>query len=270
MLETLSNKPALADGVLDRKGNLDAIKMQSGRQAFLAKLQQIVSAPLPSKPEAPPLKAPLPADRPRGFAAAAQERINGALVRCEERYPSDGPHSVLYLVVDRDAAQWREKLASLHEDYFGAGKWDPLAPVRLEVVDRATDEALQRLMEAGLVARTTRAIRPLWPAGTAEATPPPLSDTERQQAAAQRQQAGRKLKMARLLGEGGLEEEARAALREALPPLARALAIEQAMLPPLALYWKEGMNPLREFFGNAMTPWKPVADSLAALCQAEG
>ena len=110
------------------------------------------------------MKPPLPADRPRGFATAAQQRINGALLRCEERYPNDAPHSVLYVVVERDAAQYREQLGSLHEEYFGPGRWDPLAPVRLEVIDRATDEALQRLIDAGLLAKTTRASRPLWPA----------------------------------------------------------------------------------------------------------
>src|SRR5208337_3168480 len=111
MLETLSNKKALADGVLDRIGNLSEIKFGSGRQAFLAKLQQLVTPSGPdAKPELREAKSPLPADRPRGFAAAACERINGALLRCEERYPSDGPHSVLYVVVDRDAAQWRENL----------------------------------------------------------------------------------------------------------------------------------------------------------------
>ena len=44
MLGTLSNKQALADGVLDRMGDLKEIKLQSGRQAFLAKLQQLVTA----------------------------------------------------------------------------------------------------------------------------------------------------------------------------------------------------------------------------------
>src|SRR6266851_4024925 len=180
MLETLCNKQALADGVLDLKGNLKEIKFGSGRQAFLAKLQQLVTAPSAgARPESQqPQKLPLPADRPRGFAAAAHERINGALLRCEERYPNDGPHSVLYVVVERDAPQWREKLGALHQDYFGPGQSDPLAPVRLEVIDRATDEALQRLIEAGLVAETTRASRPLWPAETAETAPSALSDAE--------------------------------------------------------------------------------------------
>ncbi len=179
MLGTLSNKQALADGVLDRMGDLKEIKLQTGRQAFLAKLNQLVTQPVEgAKPEAREVKPALPADRPRGFAAAAQKRINGALLRCEERYPNDAPHSVLYVVVERDAAQYREQLNALHAEYFGPGQWDPLAPVRLEVIDRATDEALQRLIEAGLLAKTTRATRPLWPADTAEAAPPPLSAAE--------------------------------------------------------------------------------------------
>src|SRR5205085_319474 len=45
MLETLSNKQALADGVLDRIGNFSEIKFGNSRQAFLAKLQQLVTAP---------------------------------------------------------------------------------------------------------------------------------------------------------------------------------------------------------------------------------
>lgn len=276
MLETLSNKKALADGVLDRIGNLSEIKFGSGRQAFLAKLQQLVSPPGASAaPELRPAIPPLPADRPRGFAAAARQRIDGALLRCEERYPSDGPHSVLYVVVERDAAQWRENLGSLHEEFFGPGRWDPLAPVRLEVIDRATDEALQRLIDAGLVAKTMRATRPLWPEDGAGAAPPPLSEVERAKAAAHRQQAARKLKMARLLGEGGLDEEARAALLEAVQPLARALAVEnrlpepatadQALQAPISPCWKEALAPLRQFAVEAAAPWRPVADCLAAL-----
>jgi len=43
------------------------------------------------------------------------------------------------LVVDRDAAQWREKLAALHAEYFAPGTVDPLSPVQLEIVDRLLD-----------------------------------------------------------------------------------------------------------------------------------
>ncbi len=276
MLDTLAQKQALADGVLDHIGNFKDIKLRSGRQAFLAKLEQLVTARAPQEKQAPAvLKPPLPADRPLGFAAAAHERINGALCRCEERYPNEGPHSVLYVVVEKDATLWREKLTALHEEYFPAEQSDPLSPVRLEVIDRATDEALNRLVELGLVSRTTRGSRPLLPVDPAVAQPPPLSETERQQAAAHRQQAARKIKMAGLLGEGGLSEEARTALLDAVLPLGRALAIEnrlpepgsadQALLPPLSLCWRERLPSVRQFVMDATVPLKPITECLASL-----
>src|SRR5207248_798817 len=152
--------------------------------------------------------------------------------RCEERYPNDGPHSVLYVVVDRDAAQWREKLGSLHEEYFGPDQTDPLSPVKLEVIDRTTDEALQRLIEAGLISKATRAIRPLWPIEAGEAAPPPLSSAEQEKAGAHRQRAARKLKMAQVLGQSGFSDEARTALLDGLLPLSCALAIERCLPEP--------------------------------------
>jgi hypothetical protein len=33
---------------------------------------------------------------------------------------------VPYVVVDRDAAQWRKRLANLHQEYFGPEVSDPL------------------------------------------------------------------------------------------------------------------------------------------------
>jgi len=275
MLETLSNKQALADGVLDLKGNLSQIKFGGGRQAFLARLQQLVTAPSEIKTPAGDIKPQPPADRQRGFALAAQQRVNGALLRCEERYPNDGAHSVLYLVVEKDAPQWREKLDALHHEYFGPGQSDPLAPVRLEVIDRATDESLQRLIDLGLISRTTRATRPLWPETVVETKLQRLSDAEREKAGAFRQQAARKLKIARLLGDGDLGEEARSALLEAMLPLGRALAIEsrlpepaelnEVFLPPLAQSWREALTPLRLFTSETTAPWKAALDCLATV-----
>jgi len=144
--------------------------------------------------------------------------------------------------------------------------------VRLEVVDRATDEALHRLIEAGLVARTTRATRPLWPADAGSGSPAPLSDAEQAKAAAHRQRAARKLKMASVLAGGGLSEEARAALLDAVVPLGCALAVENrlpepaslqdALLPPLGLVWKDALSTLRVFVQD---PSHPVAVAAAAL-----
>jgi ERCC4-related helicase len=271
MLETLSNKQALSEGVLDLKGNLDEIKLRSGRQAFLAKLEQMISPVRPKRPETT-VTTPLPTDRPLGFAQAAHQQLNGAMISCEERYPQDGPHSVLYVIVDHDAVQWREKLNRLHGEFFGPGKYDPLSPVRLEVVDRATDEILNRLVETGLIARTARAARPLWPADASLATPMPLSESERVKAAGFRQQAARKLKMAAVLSAGGFDEEAHAALSDAILPLARALAVEkrlpepatqqEAMIPPMAPVWGNTLASLRGFSSTSQAPIGPLIQQL--------
>jgi len=273
MLDTLANKQALADGVLDRKGNLTEIKLQSGRQAFLAKLQQLVPTPADTKPEARPAAPSLPADRPLGFAVAAHQKIDGALVRCEERYPNEGHHSVLYLVVDQNADQWREELRGLHQEYFGPGQSDPLAPVCLEVVDRATDEALQRLIAAGLLTKTSRASRPLWSVDGLEARPLPLSPRELEKLATHRQLAVRKLKLARVVADAGLEDEARAPLLDAILALSRAQAVEhrlpepalvqEAMLPPVSPSWKEALPLLRQFTIDTAHPCRPVLQALS-------
>jgi len=105
---------------------------------------------------------------------------------------------VLVVVVERDADVWRERLKQTHDDLFGVGKNDPLAPVQLEVIDRATAGALKRLAEAGLIHPSVRATRHLHPAAEA-AAPSTLTDEEKQKIAAARERASRKLKVARLL-----------------------------------------------------------------------
>jgi len=74
--------------VLDRIGDFKQIKLQTGRQAFLAKLSQLVTAPTEgSKPEAREAK-PSASDRPAASPLPPSD-VNGALLRCEERYPND-------------------------------------------------------------------------------------------------------------------------------------------------------------------------------------
>ena len=133
------------------------------------------------------------------------------------------------------------------------------------------------LIDAGLLAKTTRATRPLWPAGTAEAAPPPLSAAELEQITAHRQRGARKLKMAHVLCSAGLGEEARAALLEAVPPLGCALALQHrfpepaslddALLPPLSSCWKEALPLLREFNTDAARPCQAVLEALAPFAR---
>ncbi len=269
MLETLSLKQALADGILDLRGDLGAIRFRGGKQAFLARLEQLIS-PAPKAALPAPKKKTLPADRPLGFSRLARELLGPACLRCEERYPLEGPHSVIVIVVDGDAPLCREKLAEPFEEFFGRDVSDPLAPVKLEVIDRATDEAMARLAAAGLIFPSTRAVRDLSMAADHE--PTMLTDAEQQRAREHRRQAGRKLKMAALLGGGGLLEEEREALLHAGLWLGKALAVENriaepgtledALRPPHALFWGDHLGAIR---GYAADPSIAPAAAAAAL-----
>ncbi len=272
MLETLAGKQSLADGVLDRRGDLAAIPFRGGKQAFLSRLQQLISDGRP--PEAGQARRKvLPVDRALGFSETVRRLLGSACVRCEERYPKDGAHSVLLVVVERDAPLYRDQLSAPFAEYFGKEVSDPLAPVTLEVIDRAGDEALTRLIGAGLLSVNTRFVREL---GSAQEAPlPALTDEERLRAEEYRRKAGRKLKMASLLGSGGLPDEEREALLEAGHWAAKALSVErkadepktleEALRPPYAVFWGDSADLLREYGGNADRPSAPVAQALGRI-----
>lgn len=274
MLDTLAMKQTVATSVLDRPGEVKEIKLRGGRQAMVERLQQLVAPRQPATAKPAAAQPATPADRALAFAQLAAGRINGALVRCEESYPQSGPHSVLVVVVDRDAANWREQLNSLHADLFGPGKIDPLAPVQLEVIDRATDETIQRLVAAGLITRTSRASRPLHPLGdNPEATP--LSEQERARVEACRDRATHQLKLARVLGAGGFGDEARQPLLDSIHAFAAALAIEHrqpepsdvndALRPPLSQHLARALPILKAFVEQPSADWKPAADCLSEV-----
>jgi helicase-like protein len=273
MLGTLASKQALADGVLDLKGSLDEIQFRGGRQQMVARLQQLVGSPPVGQAPRPEPKVP-PADRALAFSHRASEKLGSALLRCEEHYPREGSHSVLITVVERDASLWQERLRGAYEELFGNGQADPLAPVQFEVIDRATADALQRLVDAGLVARSTRAIRSLHPGGEADA-PFALTFEEQEKVRQHRQQAARKMKMARLLLGGDLAEEAREPLSAAILSLGRALAAEQRLVepeqasavlaPPLAYRWGTHLTVLRSFLSSDEKPFDDVLTALETL-----
>jgi superfamily II DNA or RNA helicase len=269
MLDTLAHKQALADGILDGQGKRSELRLKGSGQSFYEKLRQLgVSGDGPTPGRPVPATRSLPADRPAGFARASRERLGDRWVCCEERFPREGERSVLYVVVDRDAAAHQAPLASLHQEYF-ADQGPELTP-QLEVIDRATHETIQRLIDAGLIARTSRAIRPL--DGTDQPVPAPLNETERAQLEAHQAQADRQLNIARLLAEGQFVDESRGAILVALLSRARARAVEnrlpvpttveEALQPPLAHLWGASLPVLRAYLTDATSPWRPVWETL--------
>ena len=187
----------------------------------------------------------------------------------------EGAHSVLVAVVQGDPVLLREKVLPVYEELFGKGQGDPLAPVRLEVIDRATDEALRRLIDAGLIASATRAVRELYPA---EAKEPPLSDAERSKSQEYRHQLTRKLKMAQLLGGGGMAEEERETILQSALLLGKALAVERRQPEPKALedilapthswLWGESHPILCDYAADSDRPAGPFAAALRTLTAA--
>ena len=200
MLHLLAQKQALADGVLDGTGNLTTLKMPSGRAAFLDRMAMLMAPPVEAAPE---VATPPPAVSLRDDLLA---RHGDALLLLQARKAPDG-QEVLLVVLDGDAAvvsAERERLADSAETG---------AP-RIELLDRATYEAIERLTGAGLLHATaegqTELVRSPRLADPAEAV-------QRQRLAQSTEwlaAAERKLRMAMLLAQGGFAEEAMPALSE--------------------------------------------------------
>ncbi len=270
MLETLALKQTLASSVLDKLGGAKSIKLSAGRQAFVERLQQLLAVKDGRRPGGlKPQKPSLPADKSLAFAELAAQRVGDGFVRCEERFPQAGPGTVLVVVVERDSGRWGEALKAVYSELYGPGKSDPLAPVLLEVIDRTTDEAMKRMIAAGLMTLTTRACRPL-PASRTGSEVVPLTPAELAKAKALREHATRKLKLARVLGESGFGEECRRPLLEAIHSVASALAVEQrlpvpstpedAVTAPLSHAWGTSLTAVRLFLEKPDADWNPALE----------
>jgi hypothetical protein len=203
------------------------------------------------------------------LAQAIRKKIGDALLRCEERYPIHSHRPLLYVVVRDDSLRRKQELETLVRQH--SGESDAFS---VEIVAKGTDELLRRLASAGLIAETIRSARQLWPT-TPETFFPPLSEIELQRSAAHRRNAARKIRMASVLAEGGLDEEARMALLDAIEPLGRALAVEnrlpepecleEALLPPLNSAWQGALTQLRAFLRNTSHPIAPVVAMLEKI-----
>lgn len=199
MLHLLAQKQALADGVLDRDGDASAVKMPSGRSAFIERM----AAMLGETPAAPAVVVPAaPEERLR---ADLTSRHGDALVLLTARKTADG-RDVFLAVLDTDAAtvvREREHLAQ-------AGG----SPV--ELLDRATHEAVERMIAAGLLRAPGEEGRDLVRA--ADLAPSAEAVTRQRLAKCAEWLGGaeRKLRMALLLAQGGFADEAMPALNDCL------------------------------------------------------
>jgi hypothetical protein len=157
------------------------------------------------------------------------------------------------VVVDRDAEAWRPRLV---ETFPSDNATPGVSPIRLEVIDRATAEALERLEAAGLIQSRVCGTRHLHPLGARAAAS--LNDEEKARAADWRRQSARKLKLARILLAEEMAGEATDALHESIRLLGCAFAVEMratalpqtpvaALAAPLRFRWGNAAVPLQAF-----------------------
>ena len=195
MLGLLADKQALADGVLDRRGDLAEIKLPTGRNAFLERLDQV----LDDGPEDPP-----EVDRLEALREDLAARHGAALKRLLAREGRDGGPDTVLVVLDLPPRSLAAEERRLAGD----------ARLKASVIDPDTYESMLRLAESGLIsipAENMREIHHAGPDGEAG-----LDNRRFLRAQALAEQAGRKLKAAQLLAGGGFEDEARVPAVEAV------------------------------------------------------
>jgi hypothetical protein len=193
MLHVLSQKQALADGVLDGVGDLKSMALPSSRRAFVERVAEML-APHPA-----PEPAPAPAPNLRDELI---QRHGDALLLLESRRAADGTEVLLAVLGDADvAAAEQQRLASADGP-------------RVEVVDRRAYDAIGRLAGTGALAGASDELH----------RSPSLAGAERQQAKGAEflGNAERKLRMALLLADGGFAAEALPVLDECLALAAKA------------------------------------------------
>ncbi len=264
MLGTMAVKQGLADGVLDGQGDLERIPLRRGGAALLERVRAVLNGdPQPARSTA----AATPLDPAATFFARARSLREIDWVTCEERQVSAGAPT-LWIVVEADAPRAREALERLRD----ASSHPAERRLRLEVIDRGAADLLARLEEQGLVQRTARVSRTLFPA---PGEPRGLSAAAHSRVAAHLEAASRQLRLARLLSSDGSDfpTEAAAALRTALAALSAALAAREMLPEPLesegavptrlAPLWGPARPAVEEFLRN------PVRPTTAALESAE-
>ncbi|MFA7345756.1 MAG: DEAD/DEAH box helicase [Terrimicrobiaceae bacterium] len=198
MLASLSQKMELAQGVLDGTGDLGAIKLKSGRQAFLKRLSQIMAA-VPT--EGTTAKAP-PSDPAAHFASRAKAALGNRLAQCEETWVPGSPTPVLMAVLQDSAGADRPQV----EEMFRETPWRGDKPV-LQILDATTWQALENLAAAGMISIHTRATRPLLPTD-GQHLRPPLAPEQLARIESLRALAAKKRRAAKALLAEELTEEA--------------------------------------------------------------
>lgn len=220
ILHLLEQKRSLAEGVLEGTGESE-MELPSGRKMLIERLESMMGTQLAKQPPAEEQTPPAAAldDLPGELEARHPQELDTMAV-----YETHGDGQTIFAVVHDDAEARRGELAT------AASRTDEHPEV--EVVDRETMATIQRLVDAGVLSMNA-------PQQTLHGTQPepaPREANQRQKRlkAARERLSGaeRKLGMARVLIEGGYEQDAAGPMAEALEQALGALAGAGGANPP--------------------------------------
>ncbi|HEC12494.1 MAG TPA: DEAD/DEAH box helicase [Acidiferrobacteraceae bacterium] len=229
MLHLLDQKQNLAQEVVDGAGQLTSMKMPSGRAAFMERMETLMG-----QPTTPP---PLPIEKP-----AATKHEDDPLQRLREESVFQWGERLDLLQVHNQGSTLQAKQTVVavvdHLDEplcntLQQSVADNLPGHSLEVLDRATYETIQRLIENGVLSLNQEA-QTLHQSTVMDKPQQQIQRQRLRRARQQLQQAERKHSMAQVLAAGGF-------VIEALPVLSNA--VEEG-LASLALLDAHEASPL--------------------------
>ena len=250
MLGLLDQKRTLAEGVLDRRGDLSAITLPTGRAGFLERLNAVLGAQVEAAAAAAAAEG---AAEDAARAPSAVERLRDDLVvahgaTLQRVFASEDDEAVLVVLAlpSERIAEEERRLAESTE-------------LNVKVIDPATHESMLRLAEAGLIALPGGELREIWPASGSERSE---SDGRILRAKALTDRAEHKLKAAVLLVGGGFAEEARAPAVDSARLAVAALAAMRAKPEPGDARVGRGVSARG---GAGRDPRRPAHEAIRAL-----
>ncbi len=215
MLETLTAKRQLADGILDGRGDLADVRMPTAAgERFLDRLRTLMVAKVRPAP-APP--APLPPSLVDHLRAQLGGEIAARVV--DVRVLAADGQAAAVVVVDRLEAQIESAIVSRWPEHAAATS----LPAGVEVVDAATWETVQRLARRGLLSAVAPSVEP---DGSPDAEVHRLARAEDLLRTAER-----KRHMTSVLYDGGFAAEAVAPAHEAVEIALSAVAVRHGLMP---------------------------------------
>ncbi len=211
MLGLLSLKQALADGVLDRRGDLSSIALPSGRNAFIERVNAVLGIEAADG-------TPGNADD-AGKPGTLYERLRDLLLarhgKALRKILGRKEGSAFLVVIDLPGPEIATQEAEL-------ARCEDLDAATVRMIDPATHEQMDKLARSGLITVEPGSAEQIWPDETTR------EDDERRirsrRALELVSSAERKLKAARLLAGGELFEEAHPPAVETMLLATRAIA----------------------------------------------